>query len=352
MNTAVHMCHVMFSWLGMFACVLVRWSWTSSLEGLGKCLVAVGFVVSMGSVCLWVCSGFGDVRHVYFHSLFKVALLAYFHCFQLLTIWITKVFLLPFPPCTVGQHLLSRASVDLFLGSPNLLCVAETCGCFLNTLSCPLHNSSCVHLSWLIGPPLCCRACVFFQLPQAHPLCHKSFVLERFVWRPLGTLGPPSSLQVLWADLGSELTIWSAHSLWAVHGLRSAAFSIFWASESLFGPVFQDYEAPPWFHLWVESPSAQGILLFQGLVSSSGHKLPSKSSQSFPFLCLHPLLPHFRSLSYPLKVWGLLLEPRGCFVEVVMYLEFLMYLWEADNLPPYSSTIFFHLSQRKYYSTV
>lgn len=103
-------------------------------------------------MCLWAgVPALGDVRHVYFHSLFKVALLAYFHCFQPPTYSLESllVLLLPFPPCTVGQSLLSRASVWILFLAP------QTCSVLqrhvelasLNTLSCPLHTSSCVHLS-------------------------------------------------------------------------------------------------------------------------------------------------------------------------------------------------------------
>ena len=183
-----------------------------SLEGLAvssssRFCAVYGFSVSLGRR-----SGFGDVRHVYFHSLFKVALLTYFHCFQPPTYsWNhCGCFCSPFPPCTVGQSLLSRGFCGSFLGSPNLLCVAETCGlASLNTLSCPLHNSSCVHLSWLTGPPSMLQGLCVLLAPQAHPLCYKSFVCWRGLYDSHSRHSGPTLFfaGLLWAYLGSEPTI-------------------------------------------------------------------------------------------------------------------------------------------------
>lgn len=173
----------------------------------------------------------------------------------------------------------------------------------LNTLSCPLHNSSCMHLSWLTGPPSMLQGLCVLSAPQAHPLCHKSFVC----WR--GLYDDP--LSALWAHPLLCRSSMGLSGFWAHHLISPQSVSCSWAekcsflyflaSESLFGPVFQDTWSSTLVSPVKELPSAQGILLFQGLVSSSGHKkLPSKEFSVFS-LSMSPssLLPHFEAYLSP-----------------------------------------------------
>ena len=146
-----------------------------------------------------------------------------------------------------------------------------------------------------------CRGIVSSRLPSARHVCSFSprlalcaarvVCLERFVCLP--TLGDPSWPAVPWGSLWASLSPLSppsgwGHSLQAVHGLRSATFSVS-CPNSLLCPVFQDPIAPHCARLQGSFPCAQELLLFQGAFPPSGHKLPSRSSQSFPFLCLYLL---------------------------------------------------------------
>ena len=241
--------------------------------------------------------------------------------------------------------------------------------------ACPLHQRACVHLSQLSGPalcvvtglvctcfssptyPLCCRACVFFfRLPSPPSMPHSLYALERFVchislsmpglpsaqqglcelerfvYQPsLGTLGLPS---VLWGFCGLLLVSQAHHSRWAVYGLRSAAFSVFCLLSPCFASFLRFCSTPLCLH-GRESPSVWEIFIPQDTLPSSGNKLLSRSSPSFPFLFLHPLsylIPG--SLAWPLEAWGLLLLPRSCFVGVVPYLDvFWCICVVSGNLP-------------------
>ena len=241
------MCHVMFSWLGVLVPVFQLMELDLlSLEGLAvsrssKFCGVYGFSVSLGRA-----SGFGDVRHVYIRSHFKVALSAYFHFSQPPTYSWNHCWCLcsPFPPCTVGQSLLGRGLCGFFL-APQLcsLCCGDVWAS-LSTLSCPLHNGSCVHLSQLTEPPSR-RACVFFWLPRPI-LCATRVVCTGQVCmtRHSQHCALLCFAGLLWASLGSEPTIVVSCS-WA----EKFSFLCFLASKSLLGPVFQDYEAPPWVHM-------------------------------------------------------------------------------------------------------
>ena len=84
-----------------------------------------GFSMSLGSP-----SGFGSVRHVYFHSCVEVALSAYLHCRQPPTCpWnLCQCFCSLVPPCTAGQSLLGRGLLWTFSQHPDpVLCIMETC---------------------------------------------------------------------------------------------------------------------------------------------------------------------------------------------------------------------------------
>ena len=117
---------VMFSWLRELVPVFwlmeldlicLKGSGMSSSRSWGVC----GFGVSLGSP-----SGFGNVRHVYFFSHFKVDLSAYLHCHQPPTCpwnhcW---CFCSPVPPYIEGQSMLGRGLCGSFLvpsASPRLV---------------------------------------------------------------------------------------------------------------------------------------------------------------------------------------------------------------------------------------
>ena len=250
--------------------------------------------------------------------------------------------------------------------------------------ACSLHHRSCLHLSRLPRPTL--YACGLYALVLVlwtHFLCHEVCVhcrglyasplwallgltsaprelsaLERFVCCPtLGYLGPPSvmwglcllqrfaccpshstwayplHLWLLWASLNS-LTLLSGlgHSPWAFMGwevqlsvfclLNPCFVQLLRFFSSLLGPSVR------------ELPRAQELFLLHDSHPASGHKLPSRSSPSFPFLCLYSL-PYFitGSLVYPHGGSG---YSRVCFVGIIPYHdEFFMYLWggRPDDLP-------------------
>ena len=119
-------CPVIFSWLGEL--VPVFWLMELDLISLKGNAVSsssyggvYGFSMSLGSP-----SGFGSVRHVYFHSHFKVVLLEYLHCCQPPTcpLNLCQCFCSLVLPCTARQSLLGRGLCGPFLGSPR---------------PCPLH---------------------------------------------------------------------------------------------------------------------------------------------------------------------------------------------------------------------
>ena len=206
------MCHVMFSWLGVLVPVFQLMELDLlSLEGLAvsrssRFCGVYGFSVSLGRP-----SVFGDVRHVYFRSHFKVALSAYFHFSQPPTYSWNHCWCLcsPFPPYTVGQSLLGWGLCGFFL-APQIcsLCCGDVWAS-LSTLSCPLRNGSCVHLSQLTGPPSKSQGLCVLLAPQAHPLCHKGCVHWTGLYdSPLLAPGPTLCFAgLLWASLGSEPTI-------------------------------------------------------------------------------------------------------------------------------------------------
>ena len=74
----------------------------------------------MISVSLGCPSGFGSVRHIYFFSLFKVALSEYLHCLQAPTCpWNHCLcFYSPVRPCTAGRSLPGKDLCGSFLSSP------------------------------------------------------------------------------------------------------------------------------------------------------------------------------------------------------------------------------------------
>ena len=132
--------------------------WLTELDLISLKGGAVSSSLYGSSMCLGSPSGPGSVRHIYFHSCFKVALSAYLHC--------------PQPPTCLRDHcyasvplsrpaLLAEACwagvcVDFFL-APRLcpLCCGDFCG-----LPSALRTHrpvlwACVHLCQLHGLGLC-----------------------------------------------------------------------------------------------------------------------------------------------------------------------------------------------------
>lgn len=166
----------------------------------------------------------------------------YFHCFQPPTYsWITAGASAP--------HLTPAPLAKAWQGFCGLFLAPQTCSVLqrhglasLNTLSCPLHTSSCVHLSWL-NYPLCCRGLCVLLAPQAHPLCQEVLeVLESLYDSHSQHSGPT----LFFAGLLVGLFTW-AHHLIIYCVCELCSLSIFWPLSPVW-TIFQDY-APPWFHL-------------------------------------------------------------------------------------------------------
>ena len=173
--------------------------------------------------------------------------------------------------------------------------------------------------SWLPGPTLCDVRIMFIAEVCMLPLSEHLGLPSA----PLASVGFSQFLDLL-SGLG--------HSLWAFMGwevqlsvfclLNPCFVQLLRFFSSLLGPSVR------------ELPRAQELFLLHDSHPASGHKLPSRSSPSFPFLCLYSL-PYFitESLVYP---HGGLGYSRVCFVGIIPYHdEFFMYLWggRPDDLP-------------------
>ena len=198
--------------------------------------------------------------------------------------------------------------MDLFLApQPCLLCHGDLCGLPLARWVHSLPHRACVHLPQLPEPSLCIKGlmcsfsgssaplypvfCVLWRsfyaplllAPQAWSMCYGLCALDA---TPLLTLQahPLSCRASLGFFLFPEPTVWSESQTMA----EKRSFVCFLPSESLLCPAFWDSSAPLWAPLWGNF-SVPGELLFQDSLPPLGHKLLSRSSTSFPFLCFHPL---------------------------------------------------------------
>lgn len=172
-------------------------------------------------------SGFGSVRNVYFCSRFRVALSASLHCQQ--------------RPSCPWDHF------RCFCGRTCLSLLAEACeagacvALFLAPCPCPLHHGALCGLpSAPQGPPsvlwdcfispALCEAYVFFQ-PQTCPV-HREGCLPGEVCMPPHSWRPQPACCAVGVSMGVSQSPEPAsgwgHSLQAVHGLRSATFSVSW----------------------------------------------------------------------------------------------------------------------------
>ena len=144
-------------------------------------------------VLAWVAIAFsvGSVRHIYFCSHLKVALLAYLHCHQPTTCsWNYCQCLCPQPHPT-GRSFLGRDLCGSFFGSPPLRSASwRVVWASLSPLSSPsvLHGL-CALQGFLCAP---------LSAPRTQPLCHKVCVPYRglYVLLCLSHHAPPHPLHL------------------------------------------------------------------------------------------------------------------------------------------------------------
>lgn len=143
------------------------------------------------------------------------------------------------------------------------------CTCFSSSGLPSMSQGLCVFsVPWAC--PLCCTVCVHCRslwpswLPGLLSALWGLHGLHRFVhWASLGTPGPPSvPWGLLWVSLSSlSLPSGQGYSLWAVYGLRSAAFCFL----PLFSPsLCLAWERSfPWPYLWQSFPAHGTVLPLQ-----------------------------------------------------------------------------------------
>ena len=206
-----------------------------------------GFSMALGSP-----SGFGSVRHVYFHSHYQSGPLSIsFTAASPLTCpWnLCWFFCSPVLLCIAGQNLLVRGLSGSFLRSPTLPSVSlrivwDSLACW----ACPLCHGACVHLSQLPGPAFCIAGLVctcldsldppftsqnlcVLSVPGTHFLCHWLCVCWRGLYAtPL--LVPQARPLCCVASVGfsrfPKPDIWLGPSPWVVMGWE-VQFSLFHA---------------------------------------------------------------------------------------------------------------------------
>ena len=216
------------------------------------------------------------------------------------------------------------------------------CAIVLVLQACLLCCITCVHLSQLSRPTpyvsrLVCSSCGSLGPPTAPGgLC----ALQRFVCHAsLGNPGLPSEPQ----DFSGLLLfprVWPPYMscLWA----EKCTFLCFLSSKSLLCPAFWDSTAPPWAPC--EGASQCTGALPTSRLPSSGHRLLSRGSPSFPFLCLHPLYylipaslacPH-GGLASSAVVWRLLC--RNCSVSWWVFYVFVGRVAISPSIPSQASS--------------
>ena len=254
------------------------------------------------------------------------------------------VFPFPFPPCTAGRSLLGRC----LRGS---VCVAATRVGFAH----PLRRGASADLFRLPVPVLCIAGlCALLSSHCLHSLsrgviCSSSGcagglrALPKLAGRPsvgtpgcplprmclsAGYLGPPSLLQGLCAPVGfvCSATLGSRACLGS-QSERSTAFSVHCPPSPWFAWFSKTSQLP--FGPACEGDSQRTETPASGLPPSLGAQAPALKFSIFSLFYVSLLSPT------SLEAWGLL-QLRGCFVEVVPYLEFLMYLQEGLQSPPLS----------------
>ena len=141
--------------------------------------------------------------------------------------------------------------------------------------TCPLCREACVLFFWFRGPTVCAA----WFVCTAEVCMHAS----------LGTLDPPSALLgfcgLLSVPQARRLVRATVCELFMGWEVQLSLFSALWA------PALPSWDsaAPPWVSFVRELPSARELFLLHDSFSPSGHKLPYRSSQSFLFICPHPL---------------------------------------------------------------
>ena len=188
------------------------------------------------------------------------------------------VLLSPVLPCTSGWNLLGRGLFGSFLDSSTLPSASQRL-----VWGFPQPPELALYVVRLV------RSSFGSVGPQS--VLHGLYVLQRFVCMPL--LAPWTHPLHWWVSVGfsqfPKPAVWSGlqyvSCLWA----EKCSFLCFMLSGSLLHPASRDSTAPPWASFARELSSAWELFLLQDSFPPSGHKLPYISSQSFPFICLHPL---------------------------------------------------------------
>jgi len=174
------------------------------------------------SVSLGCPSGFGSVKHIYFFSLFKVALSDYLHC--LLASGIIACASIPqSDPALLAKACQVRICVDLFsVPRPSPLHCGKLCQLPSVPWARPLCHGACVHLSLLtrlsyISSGLCALISSHSLPIMWWDLCVLILALQPTLFAT-GLLG--AFLHCLSLPSG-----WG-HSPWTVYRLRSSYFSL------------------------------------------------------------------------------------------------------------------------------
>ena len=193
------------------------------------------------------------------------------------------------PPCIAVQNLLGRGLVWIYSWLPDhALWIMETCVGFPQSSPsvwwglCALVSSH----RHTVGP-----MCSFFGSPGHPPELQGLCVLESFVCLPTldypGLPSVPRSFYFLplvpWAHRLVGAIVHELFTGWEMQLSLLSAPSV--PALPSFPRLYSSSLGPP----AREIPCAPELFLFQDSLHPSGHKLPSRSSQSFPFLCLHPL---------------------------------------------------------------
>lgn len=185
---------------------------------------------------------------------------------------------------------------------------------FLATWACPLHpcglcalsGEACMLCHSQLPRPVPCTARVVCtaEVSEVLPLSRQSNLAHLLCWVTLGFSQFPKS--AVWSGLQSE------HLSWA----ENCSFLCFLP----LSPCFAQFSEIPPLTL---GPACEGASQCMGTLPVSG--LPpswdtcslSRSSLSFPFLCLHPLLPLLQELSLPSWRPGVFC----CHPEAALYLD-------------------------------
>ena len=195
--------------------------------------------------------------------------------------------------------------MDLFLSPrPCPLHRGDLCGLPSAPGALPVRREANVHLARAHGPALCASQSLCTVEVGMPPLSrHAGLCCEGCACWSLyaSPLLAPQAAGLLWASPHSlSLPSGWVYSLWAVHGLKSAAFLCFLPSKALLCLVFQDSTVFPLGPTCKGASQCIGTPPVSGLPASLVAQGPSQDFSIF-FLFMSPssLLPHFRELNPP-----------------------------------------------------